>query len=164
MSVCCCRLQIGAYIIGAIELLVSLTSAMFWIYFLAEHGHFTADGRGDHEVVAFLVVSVVNIIFASLLLAGTYKRCHKLVLAWVVMDGVVLGACTIAHLIFSIFVGIMLLPLVLIPLIFILLKCYTWLVTFKFYQEVKKEYEANSTSLYAKFNNLTESCRTDRVA
>ena len=28
-----------------------------------------------------------------------------------------LGACTIAHLIFSIFVGIMLLPLVLIPLI-----------------------------------------------
>ena len=46
----------------------------------------------------------------------------------------------------------------------LVLKCYTWLVTFKFYQEVKKEYEANSTSLYAKFNNLTESCRTDRVA
>ena len=49
-------------------------------------------------MVAFLVVSVVNIIFASLLLAGTYKRCHKLVLAWVVMDGVVLGkwSCYVA--------------------------------------------------------------------
>ena len=49
------------------------------------------DSQGDHEIVGFLVVSVVNLLFATLLLAGTYKRSHKLVLAWVVMDGVVLG-------------------------------------------------------------------------
>ena len=38
-----------------------------------------------------LIVALLNILFATLLLVGTHKKCHKLVLSWVVYYGIILS-------------------------------------------------------------------------
>ena len=47
--------------------------------------------EGICDCFGFLIVSLLTLFFALLLLFGAYKKCHKLVMSWLVAAGIVFG-------------------------------------------------------------------------
>ena len=45
--------------------------------------------EGICDCFGFLIVSLLTLFFAVLLLVGAYKKCHKLVMSWLVAAGIV---------------------------------------------------------------------------